>query len=88
MISCPRCQGTGLIPTPREIAQQLRALPHEGGVSQVELARRLKITGGPVGRVRFGVPEPAAETPPPAAVVESFPVHRTVEGADERSDRV
>jgi hypothetical protein len=35
---------------------------------------------GAVGRVRFGVPEPAAEPPAPAAVVESFPVHRTVNG--------
>jgi transcriptional regulator with XRE-family HTH domain len=54
MISCPRCHGTGLIQTPQEIARQLRALRTRAGVSQVELARRLKITSAGISMVESG----------------------------------
>jgi DNA-binding transcriptional regulator YiaG len=54
MISCRRYHGTGLIQSPQEIARQLRALRTRAGVSQGELARRLKITGASISQVESG----------------------------------
>ena len=51
---CPRCGGTGQIITPEEIARELRTLRQRAGVSQMELGRRLKISGASISQVESG----------------------------------
>jgi transcriptional regulator with XRE-family HTH domain len=53
-MTCPHCHGMGQIPTRREIARQLRVLRARAGVTQVELARRLKLTAAHISQTESG----------------------------------
>lgn len=53
-IKCPRCGGTGGIPNQSVIGRKMMAKRIKAGVSQVDMARALGITGSYISHLEHG----------------------------------